>query len=486
MNNRILALTLAMIATQARGADWPQWGGSNGRNMVSAERDLPDTIGFGEPKQGSDELDLTTTKNVKWVAKLGSQTYGNPVVAGGKVFVGTNNASPRDPAVTGDQSVLMAFDEASGRFLWQFAEPKIGSGKVNDWEFLGITSQLAVEGDRVYLVSSRGHVIALDGSGPAPGTSQPKVLWRYDMREELGVFPHDTSASGPLIMGDKLFVATSNGVDWGHTSIPAPTAPAFIQLDKNTGKLVAEEALGISRRVLHGNWSTPTGGTPGGREVAIFAAGDGWCYGLDPKPVEDEDGVPVMRDLWRFDGNPPALRTKNGKPTKYATPEGPSEFIGTPVLVGERVYAAIGQDPQHGGGPGNLLCMNVSQHGDITKSGRVWNFTGIGRTMSSVAVHGGIVYAADFDGRVYALDDRNGKPLWSHDTKSHVWGSPYVADGKLFIGNEDGLLTTLALGRKKRVLATSHARAPILSTPVAANGVLFVATQSHLYAAVKR
>ena len=483
MKRLLIAAALTLTAPLAHARDWPQWGGTNTRNMVSDETGLPLTIGFGERKEASDEIDLATTKNVKWVAKLGSQAYGNPVVAGGRVFIGTNNASPRDPAIVGDYSVLMAFEEATGKFLWQFAEPKIGSGKVNDWEFLGITSQITVENDRVYLVSSRGHVVALDATGPAPGSTQPKMLWRFDLREELGVFPHDTSASGAVIVGDRLYLATSNGVDWGHTNIPAPTAPAFIALDKNTGLLVGEESLGISSRVLHGNWSTPSAGVVGKQAMVLFAGGDGFCYGFDPTPKEDAEGLSILPELWRFDGNPPRLRTKNGKPTKYATLEGPSEFIGTPVLLDGRVYAAIGQDPQHGGGPGNLLCMDASKRGDITKSGRIWNYEGIGRTMSSAAIHEGLVYAADFDGRVHCVDAKTGKKQWVHDTKSHVWGSPFIADGKVYVGNEDGLLTTLATGRKLKVLATGQARAPIYSTPVVANGTLYIATQSHLYAA---
>src|SRR5690348_13381768 len=84
--------------------DWPMWGGTPDRNMVSNMKGLPT------------EWDVKTKKNIKWVANLGSQSYGNPVVAGGMVFVGTNNESPKDPKVTGDKGVLMAFRESDGEF----------------------------------------------------------------------------------------------------------------------------------------------------------------------------------------------------------------------------------------------------------------------------------------------------------------------------------------------------------------------------------
>src|SRR2546422_396482 len=78
--------------------DWPRWGGNDpGRNMYSPAKGLPSEFNPGKPKPGSEEIDLKTTRNVKWVAKLGSQAYGNAVVAAGKVYIGTNNENPRDP-----------------------------------------------------------------------------------------------------------------------------------------------------------------------------------------------------------------------------------------------------------------------------------------------------------------------------------------------------------------------------------------------------
>ena len=152
-----LGLLSGLLATQPLHAlDWPQWGGNDpGRNMYSPAKGLPDNFNPGKTKKNSEEIDLATTKNVKWVTKLGSQSYGNVTVAQGKVFVGTNNESPRDPQHTGDRSILMVFDEKTGEFLWQLVVPKLKSGKVNDWESLGLLSSPTVEGDRVYLLTSR-------------------------------------------------------------------------------------------------------------------------------------------------------------------------------------------------------------------------------------------------------------------------------------------------------------------------------------------
>ena len=104
------------------------------RNMVSNMKGLPT------------EWDVKTKKNVKWVADLGSQSYGNPVVADGMVFVGTNNESPRDPKQPGDRGVLMAFRESDGEFLWQQTHEKLASGRANDWPYQGVASSPLVEG----------------------------------------------------------------------------------------------------------------------------------------------------------------------------------------------------------------------------------------------------------------------------------------------------------------------------------------------------
>src|SRR5690606_293548 len=88
---------LDLAAGPTDGKEWPMWGGTPDRNMVSDMKGLPT------------EWDVKTKKNIKWVADLGSQSYGNPVVAGGVVFIGTNNELQRDKNQPGDRGVLMAF-----------------------------------------------------------------------------------------------------------------------------------------------------------------------------------------------------------------------------------------------------------------------------------------------------------------------------------------------------------------------------------------
>src|ERR1041384_3028112 len=96
-----------LFASDPGSGDWPMWGGTPDRNMVSPMKGIPTS------------WDIKTKKNVKWMANLGSQSYGNPVVAGGQVYVGTNNELVRNPKEGGDRGVLMCFRESDGRFLSQ-------------------------------------------------------------------------------------------------------------------------------------------------------------------------------------------------------------------------------------------------------------------------------------------------------------------------------------------------------------------------------
>jgi outer membrane protein assembly factor BamB len=499
---RQLALFTALTACVAapllgRAADWPFWGGTSGRNMVSAETGLPTNWDAGRFLGSSEEIDPATTKNVQWIAKLGSQSYGNPTVAGGRVYIGTNNESPRDPRLKGDRAVLMCLDEKTGKLLWQLAIPKLGTGKVSDWEFLGLCSSPAVDGDRVYIVTNRCEVMCLDvkgqsdgnqgftdegkyfadkGQAPvAPGPTDADILWKYDMREELGVFPHNITNCGPLIVGDKVIVTTSNGVDWTHTNIPNPKAPALCMLDKNTGAYLGEEGSGVSSRTLHSNWSSPAGGLVGGKETVIFGGGDGICYGLSTE-TKDKDGLKVFQELWRRDCNPPEYRTRNGKPLKYATFDGPSEVIATPVLLDGKVYVPIGQDPEHGEGLGQFVCI------DAATGKTLWTNKTLKRSLSTPSIHNGLIFVADFSGFVHCLDQATGKTLWTFDSKSHIWASTLVVEGRVIVGTEDGDIIQLAASRTLKELGRVDMRSPVYASVVAANKTLYVATPTHLYA----
>jgi outer membrane protein assembly factor BamB len=459
----LLAAVVVAMADPSGSGDWPMWGGTPTRNMVSSMKGLPTT------------WDIASSKNLKWVAKLGSQSYGNPVVSKGVVLVGTNNELVRDPKQPGDRGVVMAFRESDGEFLWQATHEKLSSGRVNDWPFQGVASSPLVEGERVYYVSNRAELVCADLQGFRDGendgpfkeekfTSQTDVdiLWKLDMMEEVGSFPHNLANSSPVAWGDLIYVSTSNGQDESHVNIPSPRAPAIIAVNKNTAKVVWEDAS-PGDKILHGQWSTPAVGTVGGVDMVLHGQGDGWLRSYE---------AATGKKLWEFDLNP----------KDSVWPKTRNEIISTPVIVENVVYIANGQDPEHGEGVGHAYAIDATKRGDITQSGRIWHYDKIRRSISTAAVQDGLVYLADFSGFFHCLDAKTGQALWVHDMLAAMWGSPLLADGKIYLGDEDGDVVVFQAGREKKIVAEMNMGSSVYSTPVPANGVLFINNRNQLFA----
>jgi len=454
-------------ASDPGSGDWPMWGGTPDRNMVSSLKGMPTS------------WDVKTKKNVKWMATLGSQSYGNPVVAGGQVYVGTNNEAARDPKQGGDRGVLMCFRESDGEFLWQQTNEKLAAGRVNDWPFQGVCSSPLVEGDRLYYVTNRCELMCLDtqgfrdGKNDGPykdekftGQSDADIIWKFDMMEEVGSQPHNMSNCSPVSFGDLLYICTSNGQDESHVNIPSPKAPAIIAINKKTGKLVWEDNS-VGDRILHGQWSSPSVGKIGDVVQVVHGQGDGWLRGYEAM---------TGKKLWEFDCNP----------KDSVWPKTRNELISTPVIYDNNVYMANGQDPEHGEGVGHLYCIDATKRGDITKTGLVWQYDKIRRSISTAAIFDGMLFYPDFSGFLHCLDAKTGKVFWVHDMFAAVWGSPMVVDGKVYLGDEDGDVAILAAAREKKVIAEINMGSSVYCTPIPANGALFICNRNQLFALAEK
>ncbi len=532
---------------KAGPSDHIMFGGTVARNMVNlVDKGVPEKIDPEGPQ-------------LLWKSALGSRAYGGPIVAHGKIVVGTNNEQPRnkrdedkfgDPI---DRGILMCFDEKSGKFLWQAVHNKLPSGQVNDWEKEGVCSSPIIEGDRVYYVSNRCTVVCADLNGMAnglqgtplsfidPATKKPvqyktptdaDVLWEYDMIKELNVFPHNMSACSPLIVGDILFVVTANGVDAQHLNIPAPDAPSFIALDKKTSKLIWKSNA-PGKNIMHGQWSNPVFAEIDGVRQVIFPGGDGWLYSFVPETGEL---------IWKFDCNPKDAVYELGSTGTR------NDFIGTPIVYKSKVYIGVGQDPEHSSGIADFWCIAPvkGKKGDISqtlidgrdKEGKpinervnpnscaVWRYGGVenrqwsqrdykfGRTMSTACIVDDIVYISELSGFLHCMDANTGKHYWIYDTKASIWGSPYYVDGKILLANDQGDLfifrhekkhevyDEVAVAEKapnmkdaralrnemkkkisdKYLISKTEFDAPIRSTPIVSNNVLYVMTEKSLYA----
>ena len=471
--------------------------------MVSGETGLPD--GF----------DPATDENVRWVAELGTQSYASPVVAGGRVLIGTNNDKPRDPKHKGDRAVLLCLDERDGRLLWQLVIPKLSEDLKDpflDWAGVGFASPPTVEDGRAYTLTNRGEVVCLDMNGLAdgnggpftdeaahmtprgaaaplePGPTDADVLWVCDLVKEFGVRTHDQVQGSVLIHGDILYVNSCNGVDHTHRHIPTPDAPSVVAIDKRTGRVVARDGLRLGASTFHVNWSSPSLASVDGRPMLFFGGGDGVCHALEPlsQPVpgnqQPSNGAPAeLKPAWRFDPDPAAPKRDVHRWVGNRR-EGPSVIMGMPVVEGGRVYLTAGGDPWWGKQRGWLKCVEAAGTGDVTATAEVWSYPLPRETCSTPAVHDGLVFVTDVGGTVHCVDASSGAAVWTHEAVGEFWASPLVADGKVYAGTRRGQFVVLAAAREKKLIAKVDLDEPVNGTATAANGVLYVATMNHLYA----
>ena len=553
------------VAPKTGKSDHTCFGGDPSRNMVNLiDKGIPFPLGEGEENKLNEKL-------VKWKADLGSRAYGGPIIAGGKIFVGTNNGKPRnnrDERKIGedlephDKGILMCFDEKTGAFNWQAVHNKLPSGQVNDWELEGICATPAVEGNRVYYTSNRCTLVCANINGR---TGKPEgkpltffdplkkaevafdaktdadVIWELDMIKELGVFPPNMTSNCPLIVGDTLFVVTANGVDANHINIPAPEAPSFIAVDKKTGKVIWKRN-DPGKNIMHGQWANAAYAVVDGTKMVIFPGGDGVLYAFTPDKGEL---------IFKFEANPKdAIYELGGVGTK-------SDFVSTPVVVDNLCYIGTGQDPEHFTGIAYFYAIDLKKalanatkakdkdvspelvdkvtkndEGKNVTTGKpnpnsavAWVYGGkdtrkfvqrnfaFGRTMSTACIVDGVCYISELNGVLHCLDAKTGKKFWSYDTKSQIWGSPYYVDGKVHLACENGDMFTFKHDKAPKViddldnagasdqksfnnqnklkrkqveneflLGKTDFGYPIRSTPVVANGVMYVMTENGLYA----
>lgn len=526
-----LGLAVVLLVSQVQAGDWPQWGGSDERNFVSSETNLPASFKPDGCRTEDGKRIEIPGENLKWSASLGNMTYVTPAISKGKIFIGSNDAhigSDNRFEKTGG-GLMLCLDEATGKVQWQLPIPRLvtKNPKFNyDDMNLGLCSSPAVDGDRVYIVSSRGEVLCLDIKGQADGNEPPftdegtymndtrvfpdkpgrfdpaatnlppmpkpveirpadgDIVWTYNFIDLLDVWPQDAVDCSILVVGNNLFVCVSNGVDKSHKVIPSPNAPDIIVLDKKTGKFLAVMDPPLGKAIFHGDWSSPTLARVGSKTLVVWGGGDGFCYAFDTVFSPGKDEKPgKLNVVWKFDCNPPHNKFKDGKPLPYNNKsQGPSEINATPVFCNNRIYVDVGQDSRHGPGPGCLSCIDATKTGDITDSGRIWQCFDVDRSFSSAAVTNGMVFIADYTGILRCLDADTGQTCWTHDLKGRVFASPLVADGKVYIGTESGMVTVAKASKEKQILSEVKFNGPIYSTPVAANGVLYIASQKNLYA----
>ena len=424
------------------------------------------------------DWDTATGRNIVWSAPLGNNTFGRPVVAGGQVYVGTDNARHLNPAYQDECGVLLAFGAKDGGFLWQDAAPRVKRG-LREFLLPSTTGAALVEGDRLYYVTAECQLRCLDtqgfrdggNDGPPHGQTvrdihSSDVVWELDMCARLGVFPHEASNSEVAAVGDLLVVCTSNGRNEGHTRVPSPRAPSLIAVNKNSGEVVWR-AIGPGAQVLHGQWSSPVVATVNGHPQVLFGGGDGWLRAYD---------AATGREIWCFNGNPADAKWRP-RPDVFSR----NSIIASPLYQDGRVFIAMGEDPSHGNGPARLHAVSPTGQGDVTGSRLLWTCREVGRVVGTPVAQDGLLYVGDLGGTVFCVEAASGAVVWKHATDAAIWGCLLLTKDRLYVGNEDGVMTVLKTGRLKEELAQIKMNAALYARPALVGDTLYVVTTDRLY-----
>lgn len=488
-----------------QGADWPMLGRDGTRNAVSSETGGPT---LWRVEERSEKLVIRPSYGIRWAAPLGWQTYSSPVVSGGLVWIGTTSVKQGVDV----HGVLKCFRISDGKQVYEYDSPKLGP-RIHDPGWTGLGSSPLIEGDRLWLTTNRSEVLCIDIGPLLRGEGLPRELWKLDLIKAFDIFPHvplmgppRPCSIGPSWRG-RIFVTTNNGVSQDLKSVPKPDAPSLLCLNKDTGEVYWKNKS-PGANILMAQFASPTVAEIGGHVQVIVSQGDGWIRAFDP----ETGGV-----LWEFDSNLKTARDEYGRGTR-------NSLLANAVVYGGLVYIANGRDMEQGEGAGRLVCIDPTRRGDVSSelavdaagkllprrrlqavdpkagekaipnpnSALVWDFIDCGkkfedalhRTMNSVAIAKGLLIVADSSGLVHCFDAKTGQRHWRHDMLAATWTSPLIVDDKVYLANEGGDITIFSLSADPAVqpLLEVSMDSAIYASPIFANGVLYVATRSELFA----
>lgn len=373
-------------------------------------------------------LRWSARENVAFRLALPSAGAATPIISGGRVFV---------TSVEGDSVSLWSVDRRTGSVAWKRTLGP-AAGQAHRKHNMSSPSPVADAG-RVYGLTGSGvlKAFALDG----------RELWQRDVQKEYGAFGLMWGyASSPLLFEGVLYVPVLHGMKTDDPSyllgIDAATGKTRFRVERPTDAPMESPDAYI----------TPTVARRGGAAEIILTGGD-VVTGHDPR---------TGAELWRAGGLNPGR-------------EGNYRIVASPVAVGDLVIAPTRVRP--------MLALRAFRRGDVTRSALQWSFDQ-GPDVPTPATDGALLYVVNDRGLLWCLDLRSGRALYGPQRLAvgTYSASPLLADGRLYVTNEDGLTSVVKAGPAFELLAENALDEYTLASPAAAEGQLFLRTRSALYA----
>jgi outer membrane protein assembly factor BamB len=421
---RVRVAVLILSAIPAGAENWPQWRGPN-LNSTSGETDLP--------------LKWSRSENIAWSVPLPTWSGATPIVWGDRIFLNV---------AEGANLYLWCVDRRGPKVAWK---KLLGDGNHTERKQNMSTPSPVTDGTHVWALTGTGILKGFDFDG--------NEQWARDIQKDYGRFGLNWGyASSPLLYEDSVYVQVVHGMKTREPSY-------ILRVDKKTGKTLWRiERPTVAVRESHDSYSTPVvaqvGGAKFGNEVQLIVLGGDVVTGHDLKTGEE---------IWRMTGFNPT------NDAAYRT-------IASATYHDGIIFAPTRERPLQAfriGGHGNA--------GDITKSNLLWQFNN-GPDVPTPVVDGNDLVSINDRGIVWRLDGKTGKEIYAAQRlKPGTYSaSPVVADGKIYVTNEDGLTTVFKTGPKFEILAENNMDEYCLSTIAISEGQLFLRTDKALYAIGKR
>jgi outer membrane protein assembly factor BamB len=418
---RFRTLTIACLlcaVVSLRAENWPQWRGP-ARNGISTETNLP--------------VKWTQTENVAWKLAMPAWSGSTPIVWGDRIFLNVADDLKSGEAVN---LHLWCVNRNKGTITWQ---RPLGGGNRQQRKQNMSTPSPVTDGTHVWVMTGTGILKAFDFAG--------QEIWTRDIQADYGRFGLNWGyGSSPLLHGDSLFVQVLHGM---RTDDPS----YLLRIDKMTGKTRWRVERPTNAQMESPDAYTTPALLQYGDTTEIVLTGGDVVTGHDPE---------TGKELWRADGLNP-----NNDPNY--------RIVASPVVHDDLIIAPTRERP--------MLVLKAGGRGNVSKSHLLWTFDS-GPDVPTPVTDGKYVYVINDRGIMFCLDARSGAQIYGRQRlrPGTYSGSPVLADGKIYITNEDGVTSVVKAGPQFQLLAENEFDDYTLSSPAVSGGQMYFRTTKHLWA----
>lgn len=422
-------LFVLLLATPVSANDWAEWRGP-ARDGISLEKGLPAKWS-------------PTGDNLAWKAPYGGRSA--PIVMGNRVFL-QNTAGKGEL----EQERVICFNADNGKLLWEHRF-NVYLSDVPPHR-VGWASPVGDPATgNIYVLGSGGTLLGLTNDG--------KVFWERSLGEDFGLLTtHGGRTVSPIIDGDLVIVSGVTFM-WG---LHGRGAHRFMAFDKKSGETVWISAPG--GRPYDTTYAPPIIVNVNGTRLLIQGASDGVVHAIKP-----QTGEPV----WKYE------ISKRG--------------LNTGVVVHGTIAILTHSEENLGSNEmGLVVAVDAASKGEVKKEQTKWSVYGWQGGFSSPVIDGDRFYHVDNGANLAAFDVNTGKQLWLHNLGTIQKASPVLADGKLYLGTENGkffILKPTPSGVEvldQDQLGTEALPEAIIGSVAISNGRVFVISDSNLYAIGKK